>query len=134
MISPPSPLPQRTLGILALIDEETKFPRATDKTLAHKLHKAHGGGRAGGEVYQAPPDGGLRFQVGHYAGTVEYQLAGFLEKNRDTLSSSLLMLMRSACPPACVLVHSHTSFHSEAVLYKLGHARYTALDPACVLG
>lgn len=83
--------------MLALIDEESRFPRATNDTLAHKLHTAH----ANSKIYQAPPDWGPRFQVSHYAGVVEYELSGFLEKNRDTLSPSFILLMK--CTFMCAL-------------------------------
>lgn len=56
----------KNIGILSLIDEESRFPRATDRTMAEKLHKAHGGC----EMYQAPPDSGTKFVVSHYAGQV----------------------------------------------------------------
>ena len=59
---------QRTLGLLALVDEESRFPRATDHTLATKLHNTHDNGPQG--VYKAPPDGGPSFGVAHYAGHV----------------------------------------------------------------
>ena len=55
-------------GLLALVDEESRFPRATDGTLATKLHKAHGAGEGG--IYKAPPDMGTKFGVTHYAGYV----------------------------------------------------------------
>ena len=56
----------KNIGILSLIDEESRFPRATNRTMAEKLHKAHGGC----EMYQAPPDSGTKFVVSHYAGQV----------------------------------------------------------------
>ena len=56
----------KNAGIFALVDEESRFPRATDDTLATKLHKAHG--ECG--VYHAPPDKGSKFIVSHYAGSV----------------------------------------------------------------
>jgi len=31
----------KKLGVLALLDEESRFPKGTDQTLLEKLHKAH---------------------------------------------------------------------------------------------
>ena len=68
----------KTTGLLALINEESRFPRATDRTLAAKMHRVHHRGREvapandddGGVVYRAPPDKGAKFGVNHYAGYV----------------------------------------------------------------
>ena len=54
------------MGLLALLDEECKFPRATDLSLALKLHRnlkhsCH---------YIKPKDNGPTFMIQHYAGTV----------------------------------------------------------------
>ena len=56
----------KNVGILSLIDEESKFPRATDHTLAEKLHKTHWVC----DRYQTPPDRGPKFTVAHFAGQV----------------------------------------------------------------
>jgi len=59
---------QKNTGLLALIDEESKFSRATDQTLATKLHNTHG--KDPRNIYTAPRDGGISFNVVHYAGYV----------------------------------------------------------------
>ena len=59
---------QKNSGLLALIDEESKFSRATDQTLATKLHGTHGKDLR--NIYMAPRDGGTSFNVVHYAGCV----------------------------------------------------------------
>ena len=56
------------MGLLALIDEESKFSRATDQTLATKLHNTHG--KDPRNIYTAPRDGGISFNIVHYAGYV----------------------------------------------------------------
>ena len=33
---------ERKLGVLSLLDEESRFPKATDQTLLIKLHSSHG--------------------------------------------------------------------------------------------
>ena len=33
---------QKPLGILSILDEESRFPKATDKSLATKLHSSSG--------------------------------------------------------------------------------------------
>ena len=58
----------RGAGLLALLDEESRFPRGSDTSLALKLHQ--GMGSKGGGVYRAPPNKGTSFGVAHYAGYV----------------------------------------------------------------
>lgn len=59
---------EKNVGLLALLDEESRFPRATDQSLALKLHQSLGA-RDGG-IYHAPPNKGTRFGIAHYAGYV----------------------------------------------------------------
>ena len=59
---------QKNLGLLALIDEESRFPRASDQSLATKLHNTHSNNTIG--MYMAPPDGRTTFGISHYAGHV----------------------------------------------------------------
>ena len=86
-------------GILAQIDEESKFNTSTDKSLALSLH--HGHDKNTRDLYIAPRDQGPTFSVVHYAGIVKYNTNGFLEKNRDTLAQALQMTMRTS---SCLLL------------------------------
>lgn len=80
----------KTLHIMALIDEETRFPKGTDVTMLSKLHATHGSKR----IYLKPKyDNVPSFGVQHFAGTVFYSVIGFLEKNRDTFSPDLKELI-----------------------------------------
>ncbi|XP_022093502.1 unconventional myosin-XVI-like isoform X2 [Acanthaster planci] len=88
---------ERHTGIIALIDEESHFPQGTDKSLATKLHS--GLSPKAKNIYFAPKDGGLSFGILHYAGIVNYDLSGFLEKNRDTLAKSVQFTMKTSYSP-----------------------------------
>nr|XP_022343403.1 unconventional myosin-XVI-like isoform X8 [Crassostrea virginica] len=85
---------ERNVGILAILDEESRFPKGTDLTLATKLHQ--GPGAKYSEVYKVPRDNGPSFTVVHYAGVVKYDLIGVLEKNRDTLPNAVLCTMKTS--------------------------------------
>uniref|UniRef100_A0ABM0M8X5 Unconventional myosin-XVI-like n=1 Tax=Saccoglossus kowalevskii TaxID=10224 RepID=A0ABM0M8X5_SACKO len=85
---------QRHSGILAILDEESHFPKATDESLATKLHT--GPGKSSKKVYMAPKDGGVTFSIMHYAGKVSYDLKGVLDKNRDTLPNSIQFTMKTS--------------------------------------
>eukprot|EP00466_Bigelowiella_natans_P001656 jgi/Bigna1/41654/e_gw1.55.12.1 len=69
-------------GILPMIDEELKLPRGSDKTYVSKLIKTHVPNKKYFlKVLKRPEN----FVVKHYAGDVEYESVGFLEKNKDRL-------------------------------------------------
>ncbi|XP_045141211.1 unconventional myosin-X-like [Echinops telfairi] len=83
---------EKKLGLLALINEESHFPQATDSTLLEKLHNQH----ANNHFYVKPRVAVHSFGVKHYAGEVHYDAQGILEKNRDTFREDLLNLLRES--------------------------------------
>ncbi|KAL3848329.1 hypothetical protein ACJMK2_019197 [Sinanodonta woodiana] len=85
---------ERHTGVLDILDEESTFPKATDKSLAAKLHKIPG--KKYPNLYKTPRDEGTMFTVVHYAGSVTYELVGFLDKNRDTLPNAVLCTMKAS--------------------------------------
>eukprot|EP00929_Paragymnodinium_shiwhaense_P105640 TRINITY_DN7068_c0_g2_i3.p1 TRINITY_DN7068_c0_g2~~TRINITY_DN7068_c0_g2_i3.p1 ORF type:complete len:1669 (+),score=441.76 TRINITY_DN7068_c0_g2_i3:89-5095(+) len=76
----------RPQGILALLDEECKMPRGTDKGFCSKLWKAFDK-HARFDIIKTKPDS---FVVKHFAGPVEYLSDHFVEKNKDTLRDDLI--------------------------------------------
>lgn len=63
----------KPLNILALVDEESKFPKGTDSTLLAKLHKHHGNNAN----YLRPKSAmNLSFGINHFAGVVFYNING----------------------------------------------------------
>lgn len=86
----------KQLNIMALIDEESRFPRGTDQTMLAKLHKTHGAQR---HYLKPKSDINTSFGLSHFAGVVFYDTRGFLEKNRDTLSADLLQLIHISTNP-----------------------------------
>jgi len=83
---------KKPMGILSILDEQTVFPDANDTTFTKKLHDAHESHRN----FRKPRFVANTFQLIHYAGTVEYQTADWLEKNRDPLEDDLGNLMRQS--------------------------------------
>ncbi|KAM9357798.1 unconventional myosin-VIIb [Symphorus nematophorus] len=86
-------LANKPLNVMALIDEESNFPKGTDTTLLQKMNQVHGKGG----IY-IPPKNNYETQFGiqHFAGVVYYDSKGFLEKNRDTFSSDLIQLLQTS--------------------------------------
>ncbi|CAK6977025.1 unconventional myosin-X [Scomber scombrus] len=83
---------EKKLGLLALMNEESHFPKATDDTLLEKLHSQH----SKNSFYVKPRVAVHFFGVKHYAGEVVYDVRGMLEKNRDTFRDDILNLLRES--------------------------------------
>ncbi|KTG40366.1 hypothetical protein cypCar_00007717 [Cyprinus carpio] len=83
----------KPLNILALIDEESTFPKGTDATMLNKMNKEHDGNKL---YMSSKSNHGMQFGVKHFAGTVYYDCEGFLEKNRDSLSMDIMELFKKS--------------------------------------
>uniref|UniRef100_A0A8C5GV94 Myosin X n=1 Tax=Gouania willdenowi TaxID=441366 RepID=A0A8C5GV94_GOUWI len=83
---------EKKLGLLALMNEESHFPKATDDTLLEKLHSQH----SKNPFYVKPRVAVHYFGVRHYAGEVVYDVRGTLEKNRDTFRDDVLNMLRES--------------------------------------
>ncbi|KAG2431429.1 hypothetical protein HXX76_009444 [Chlamydomonas incerta] len=88
-------MPPKGLGILAVMDSQCKFPRATDATLHTQLLDALNSKSHFGTNPRVPGS----FIVKHYAGAVQYDTTGLLDKNKDTLGPDLIQLMASSHKP-----------------------------------
>merc|ERR1712214_104345 len=88
---------EKPMGLLAILEEESLFPKATDATFAAKLHE-NLLGKPGCENFQKAnpkPDPNAHFAVIHYAATVSYNLTGWLEKNKDPLNDTVVELFKN---------------------------------------
>ncbi|KAK6490278.1 myosin-IIIa-like [Huso huso] len=90
---------QKPMGLLSLLDEESRFPQATDQTLDYFLffffiEKFEVNLKA--KNFWRPKRVELSFGIHHYAGKVLYNASGFLAKNRDTLPADIILLLRSS--------------------------------------
>nr|XP_020636954.1 unconventional myosin-X isoform X2 [Pogona vitticeps] len=114
---------EKKLGLLALINEESHFPQATDSTLLAKLHIQH----ANNPFYVKPRVAVHNFGVKHYAGEVQYDVRGILEKNRDTFRDDLLNLLRESSLDFIYDLFEHISSRSSQDTLKCGskHRRPT---------
>uniref|UniRef100_A0A8K9XR08 Unconventional myosin-X-like n=1 Tax=Oncorhynchus mykiss TaxID=8022 RepID=A0A8K9XR08_ONCMY len=83
---------EKKLGMLALINEESRFPKGTDYTLLEKLHSRH----ATNQYYMKPRVTDHQFGIKHYAGEVLYDVRGVLQKNRDTFRDDVLNMLKDS--------------------------------------
>merc|ERR1719346_265031 len=86
---------EKPMGLLAILEEESLFPKATDLTFAAKLHENLLGKCENFQKANPKPDPGAHFAVIHYAATVSYNLTGWLEKNKDPLNDTIVELFKN---------------------------------------
>ncbi|NXI05331.1 MYO3B protein, partial [Pachycephala philippinensis] len=82
---------QKPMGLLSLLDEESRFPQATDLTLVDKFED-----NLRCKYFWRPKGVELSFGIQHYAGKVLYDASAFLEKNRDTLPADVVVVLRTS--------------------------------------
>nr|XP_018910252.1 PREDICTED: unconventional myosin-Va isoform X1 [Bemisia tabaci] len=80
------------LGILDLLDEECRMPKGTDASWADKLYNKC----EKWQHFSKPRFGTKTFSIKHFADLVEYDTAGFLEKNKDTVIEEQVNVLRSS--------------------------------------
>ncbi|XP_075896934.1 uncharacterized protein myh14 isoform X2 [Nelusetta ayraudi] len=86
--------PTHQPGVLALLDEECWFPRATDRTFVEKLSAEQGNHSKFFRNKQ--PRGEADFSIIHYAGKVDYKADDWLVKNMDPLNDNVASLLHQS--------------------------------------
>lgn len=82
------------LGVLSLLDEESRLPMGSDEQFVTKLHHNFSGDKH--KFYKKPRFGRSAFTVCHYALDVTYESDGFIEKNRDTVPDEQMEVLRNS--------------------------------------
>ncbi|TGZ64912.1 hypothetical protein CRM22_006176 [Opisthorchis felineus] len=95
-LQPTIDLIEKPLGILALLDEECFFPKATDKSFVEKLLKTQ---EAHPKICKPDFRSSADFGVLHYAGRVDYVSAQWLTKNMDPLNDNIVALFLASSDP-----------------------------------
>ena len=86
---------EKPMGIWAILEEESLFPKATDKSFEEKL-KASLGKLTIFLKPQSKTDKHAHFAISHYAGIVSYNVTGWLEKNKDPVNDTVVEVMKSS--------------------------------------
>ncbi|CAM4400283.1 unnamed protein product [Caretta caretta] len=95
---------QKPSGFLAMLDEESQSIWSIEQNLSKRLQSyletsdtnAVYSSTKDGNGNVAPKDQSPSFTVMHYAGRVTYETVGAIEKNKDSLSQSLLFVMKTS--------------------------------------
>ncbi|VFV43826.1 superfast myosin heavy chain [Lynx pardinus] len=89
---------EKPMGIFSILEEQCVFPKATDATFKAALYDNH----LGKSSNFLKPKGGkgkgpeAHFELIHYAGTVGYNITGWLEKNKDPLNETVVGLFQKS--------------------------------------
>jgi len=94
---------EKPMGIWAILEEESLFPKATDKSFEEKL-KASLGKLPVFLKPQSKTDKNAHFAISHYAGIVSYNVTNWLEKNKDPVNDSVVEVFKSTSKSQ-LLVH-----------------------------
>merc|ERR1711936_526431 len=92
---------EKPMGLWAILEEESLFPKATDKSFEEKL-KASLGKLPVFLKPQSKTDKNAHFAISHYAGIVNYNVTGWLEKNKDPVNDTVVEIFKSTS--SCVLL------------------------------
>merc|ERR1712168_1237812 len=85
---------EKPMGIWAILEEESLFPKATDKSFEEKLKASLGKL----PIFLKPAsktDKNAHFGISHYAGIVNYNVTNWLEKNKDPVNDTVVEVMKS---------------------------------------
>merc|ERR1719282_813400 len=94
---------EKPMGIWAILEEESLFPKATDKSFEEKLKSSLGKL----PVFlkpQSKTDKNAHFGISHYAGIVSYNVTGWLEKNKDPVNDTVVEVMKSTSTCALLVL------------------------------
>ncbi|XP_013877341.1 myosin heavy chain, fast skeletal muscle, partial [Austrofundulus limnaeus] len=107
---------EKPLGIFSILEEECMFPKASDTTFKNKLVDQHlGKTKAFEKPKPAKGKAEAHFSLVHYAGTVDYNITGWLDKNKDPLNDSVVQLyQKSGNKLLCFLYAAHASAEAES--------------------
>ncbi|XP_029906511.1 myosin heavy chain, fast skeletal muscle-like isoform X3 [Myripristis murdjan] len=107
---------EKPMGIFSILEEECMFPKASDTTFKNKLHDQHlGKSKAFEKPKPAKGKAEAHFSLVHYAGTVDYNIIGWLDKNKDPLNDSVVQLyQKSSVKLLAFLYASHASAEAES--------------------
>ncbi|KAI7880816.1 P-loop containing nucleoside triphosphate hydrolase protein [Mucor mucedo] len=84
------------MGILSLLDEESRLPSGSDQGFCNKLYQNFNATPQYQDYFKKPRFSNDAFVVAHYAHDVQYEAEGFMDKNKDTVPDELLSLLQAS--------------------------------------
>ncbi|KAM7371456.1 hypothetical protein PAMP_008695 [Pampus punctatissimus] len=106
---------EKPMGIFSILEEECMFPKASDTSFKNKLYDQHLGKTNAFQkpkVVKGKPE--AHFTLVHYAGTVDYNITGWLEKNKDPLNESVVQLYQKSSMKLLAFLYASFSGAEES--------------------
>ncbi|XP_062294436.1 myosin heavy chain, fast skeletal muscle-like [Scomber scombrus] len=106
---------EKPMGIFSILEEECMFPKASDTSFKNKLYDQHLGKNHAFQkpkVVKGKPE--AHFTLLHYAGTVDYNITGWLDKNKDPLNESVVQLYQKSPMKLLALLYASFSGGDES--------------------
>ncbi|KAI9334545.1 P-loop containing nucleoside triphosphate hydrolase protein [Obelidium mucronatum] len=113
------------VGILGLLDEESRLPNGSESSLVAKLNN----NLASHQYYSKPRFGNTDFTVKHYAVDVTYTSVGLIDKNKDSMSDELQEVLSATTNPFLQEIFAVTVEALVADEKKKGERRGTMTAP-----
>ncbi|XP_010567060.1 PREDICTED: myosin-3-like [Haliaeetus leucocephalus] len=110
---------EKPMGIFSILEEECMFPKATDTSFKNKLYDQHLG-KSNNFQKPKPAKGKAEahFSLVHYAGMVDYNITGWLEKNKDPLNETVVGLyQKSSLKTLALLFKNFTNQSSKTIFF-----------------
>ncbi|XP_050018436.1 myosin-1 isoform X2 [Alexandromys fortis] len=106
---------EKPMGIFSILEEECMFPKATDTSFKNKLYEQHLG-KSNNFQKPKPAKGKVEahFSLVHYAGTVDYNIAGWLDKNKDPLNETVVGLYQKSSMKTLAYLFSGAAAAAES--------------------
>ncbi|KAM9296215.1 myosin-13-like, partial [Gastrophryne carolinensis] len=126
---------EKPMGIFSILEEECMFPKATDTSFKNKLYDQHLGKS---NNFQKPKPGKgkaeAHFSLVHYAGTVDYNISGWLDKNKDPLNETVIGLyQKSSVKLLSFLYSSHSAAEADSGSKKGGKKKGSSFQTVSAL-
>ncbi|XP_072299205.1 myosin heavy chain, fast skeletal muscle-like [Eucyclogobius newberryi] len=106
---------EKPMGIFSILEEECMFPKASDTSFKNKLYDQHLGKN---KAFEKPKPGKgkaeAHFALVHYAGTVDYNVTGWLDKNKDPLNDSVIQLYQKSGNKLLCFLYAVSASEAEA--------------------
>merc|ERR1719412_905750 len=115
-------LMEKPMGLLAILEEETLFPKSSDKSFEEKL-KENLLGKSPVFLKKQPgsKDKNAHFAIAHYAGILNYNLTDWLTKNKDPVNDTVVdQLKKSTNQLIVYLFRDHPGQPEEEVKKEKG--------------